>query len=430
MGGGAVFRYHRDMALFALAFLTIYGGFNGYAWWRLRLADLLPAVLSGRPAACLFVIMTLSPILLMQIAGPLPVPARRLAALFTYLWMAGVFQFFCWSVFTRLLLTLGRALGNPVGPWAAAASTPRALFLLPLAIVAALTLYGFREARQVSIRTLTFPVAGLPPGLARFRIMQVSDLHLGMVEPDHRLQNVARFARETAPDLLVGTGDLFDSFLHEREEVAALWASITPPAGKLAVTGNHEFYAGLGELLPLYAAGGFTLLRGEARQVTPFLGVAGVDDPTAQRLGLPPADEAGLLDTLAATGFRLLLKHQPLIDPAARDQFDLQLSGHTHGGQIFPFAVVPRLTFGFWPGLTPVGRRSRLYLSRGTGTWGPPIRVFAPPEIVIIDLVPPAGPAASSAANPGPEGPATAGGGGTPAGFRSADSSPEGGSGR
>lgn len=419
------------MALFALAFLTIYGGFNGYAWWRLRLAGLLPTALAGRPAAYLFVVMTLSPILLMQIAGPLPLPARRLTALVTYLWMAGVFQFFCWSVFTRLLLTLGRHLGNPVGPWAAAASTPRALFVLPLAIVATLTLYGFWEARQVAIRTLTFPVAGLPPGLTRFRIMQVSDLHLGMVEPDHRLQNVARLARETAPDLLVATGDLFDSFLHEREEVAALWASIAPPAGKLAVTGNHEFYARLEETLPLYTEGGFTLLRGEARQITPFLGVVGVDDPTAQRLGLPPADEAGLLDTLASTGFRLLLKHQPLIDPAARDRFDLQLSGHTHGGQIFPFAVVPRLTFGFWPGLTPVGKRSHLYLTRGTGTWGPPIRIFAPPEIVIIDLVPPGpDPVAASSGAPDDEAVTAGGGGGNPAGFRSAGPSLEDGSDR
>ncbi|NLI79177.1 MAG: metallophosphoesterase [Candidatus Riflebacteria bacterium] len=414
-----------------MAFLTIYGGFNGYAWWRLRLADLLPMALAGRPAAYLFVVMTLSPILLMQIAGPLPVPARRLAALFTYLWMAGVFQFFCWSVFTRLLLTLGRRLGNPVGPWAATVSTPRALFVLPFAIVVTLTLYGFWEARQVAIRTLTFPVAGLPPDVARFRIMQVSDLHLGMVEPDHRLQNVARLAREMAPDLLVGTGDLFDSFLHEREEVAALWASITPPAGKLAVTGNHEFYAGLGEILPLYIAGGFTLLRGEARQITPFLGVIGVDDPTAQRLGLPTADEAGLLATLASPGFRLLLKHQPLIDPAARDHFDLQLSGHTHGGQIFPFAVVPRLTFGFWPGLTPLGGRSHLFLTRGTGTWGPPIRIFAPPEIVIIDLVPQvAGPVAAATGMPGREGTTAGGGGRTPDGFRSAGPSPENGSDR
>jgi predicted MPP superfamily phosphohydrolase len=149
--------------------------------------------------------------------------------------------------------------------------------------------------------------------------------------------------------------------------------------------GNHEYYAGLKRSLEFTKAAGFDLLRDDVRHIA-GLSIFGADDITGQRMGL--SKDKRLFEKMLAhqdNGFVLLLKHQPFVD--AGENFNLQLSGHTHGGQIFPFMLVTRLFFPKNYGYYELGRNKSVYITSGAGTWGPPVRIFAPPEITVIDLI-------------------------------------------
>jgi predicted MPP superfamily phosphohydrolase len=189
------------------------------------------------------------------------------------------------------------------------------------------------------------------------------------------------------PDIFIVTGDLVDAQINHLTGLADLLREVNPPYGKYAITGNHEYYAGLGKALDFTRNAGFTVLRNEAMKAGPIM-IAGVDDRTGVQLKQgKPVSELALLGGLPRDTFRLFLKHQPRIDPATIGLFDLQLSGHTHRGQIFPFTYLTRLTFPLNAGRYDLGSGSVLYVSRGTGTWGPPIRFLAPPEVTVIELI-------------------------------------------
>jgi hypothetical protein len=132
---------------------------------------------------------------------------------------------------------------------------------------------------------------------------------------------------------------------------------------------------------------GFTVLRGRGLTVGGTVNIAGVDDITSRSFKYMEVNERVLLSGLPRELFTLLLKHRPLVDPKAVDLFDLQLSGHTHKGQIFPFRYVTKLFFPMYNGYFKLSNISRLYASRGSGTWGPPIRFLTPPEVTAIELV-------------------------------------------
>ena len=222
----------------------------------------------------------------------------------------------------------------------------------------------------------------------RVRLLQISDVHIGMIVGKNRLLQIARKVKEAAPDLLISTGDLLDGQIDSLTECAAILREIRPPYGKVAIMGNHEHFAGLARSLDFMQEAGFIMLRGEA-MIAAGIGIAGLDDPMGRGFDLYRDVRAkDLLSGLPAEAFILLLVHQPIVQKDVVDRFDLQLSGHTHGGQIFPFSLITRIFFSFHSGFFHLGSRSSLYVSRGTGTWGPPIRFLSPPEITVIDLVP------------------------------------------
>ena len=130
------------------------------------------------------------------------------------------------------------------------------------------------------------------------------------------------------------------------------------------------------------------MLRGEGLTIGGCLNLAGVDDPTGQAFGeAPGVPEAELLARLPRDRFTILLKHRPVLDPSSRGHFDLQISGHTHKGQILPFRLGTRIFFRFFGGLYRFSDGTVLYTSRGTGTWGPPIRFLTPPEVTLYELI-------------------------------------------
>jgi predicted MPP superfamily phosphohydrolase len=168
-----------------------------------------------------------------------------------------------------------------------------------------------------------------------------------------------------------------------------MFREIEPRLGKYGVTGNHEFYAGLDQSIRFTEQAGFTMLRGERIDIGDFLTIAGVDDSQARSFGLfSGRSESDLLGDLPDNRFVLLLKHRPLLDEDSRGLFDLQLSGHVHRGQIFPFSIITGLYYETQAGLATFSDGSSLYVSRGAGTWGPPVRFLSPPEVTVIDLVP------------------------------------------
>jgi len=190
--------------------------------------------------------------------------------------------------------------------------------------------------------------------------------------------------RGPGQDRFVATGDIVDGEGNDLNALARYFRAYAPRLGAYAVTGNHEYYAGLENSLRFLHDAGFTVLRGEAAKAGGIV-LAGVDDHTAMSAGQPAnLDTRKALASFSANDFIVLLKHQPMVD--SDTPFDLQLSGHIHGGQIFPFVYLTRLTYRVHTGLTELGDGRRLYVSRGTGTWGPPVRLFAPPEITLITI--------------------------------------------
>ncbi|HER63508.1 MAG TPA: metallophosphoesterase [Desulfobacteraceae bacterium] len=266
------------------------------------------------------------------------------------------------------------------------ASYRRRRFFVQLVIVLTIYGYGLFEANQIRTVHITIASPKISQRTEKLRIALISDVHLGLIVGENRLEKILARVKEAEPDLLVSAGDLVDGQLNDLDMVGKMLAQIQPPFGKLAITGNHEFYAGLPESLDFTDKAGFLMLRNQIVSVNEIAFV-GVDDRTSELYGDRAENtELELLRRQRRNTFTVLLKHRPVVNPESVGLFDIQLSGHTHKGQIFPFNLFTWLTYRF-PGGINMLEYGYLYISNGSGTWGPPIRFLAPPEVTIIDLV-------------------------------------------
>jgi len=368
------------MILFLLTFLCLYSGINFYFFFRAR------SVLhfSGPLQVLLLVLLIfliLAPVVVRTLESLHCEQIARLVACVGYIWMAFVFLFF----FLSVSLELVRLLHKLIVPETATLTLKAFTFGLSVLLSAGLVVYGCIDARRVRVKTLQIPVQQVLPGEGKLRIVQISDVHVGIIIRNDRLTPVLEKIRDAKPDILVSTGDLLDGELDNIMSDAGRFAAIPAPAGKFAVPGNHEYYAGISRSIEFTEAAGFQILRDDVTQAAGIT-IFGEDDITGRKPGSTPKSTA-FLKALAdkQSGFVLLLKHQPHIRETAN--FNLQLSGHTHGGQLFPFGFIVKLYFPRIYGLHTLAENKLLYVSRGTGTWGPPVRIFAPPEITVIDLI-------------------------------------------
>jgi len=260
-------------------------------------------------------------------------------------------------------------------------------FGLALALTLAVAAYGVVAATRPRIERLQLRSPKLPAGQAPLRIAMISDVHLGALVGRRALGRILARLEQLNPDILISCGDLVDGQADHLSRLIPMLAALRPRLGKFAVIGNHECFVGLDHALDFHARTGFTVLRGTAVAVTPALQLVGVDDPTVLRFGQRgTTDERPALAALPPECFSILLKHQPVIAPDGAPRADLQLSGHVHQGQIFPFNFLVRLVYPRPTGLSTLPGGGQLYVSRGTGTWGPPMRVLAPGEITLIEL--------------------------------------------
>ena len=248
-----------------------------------------------------------------------------------------------------------------------------------------ISIWGLLSANRINIRHISLHSSKIR---TRVTLTQISDLHLGDASTQSRLRKVVKTVNQLGPDLIVSTGDLFDGYLPLMRPYVELLKEVAAPLGKYAVSGNHEVYAGLEEALELTRESGFTVLRNESVTVGGGIALAGIEDPTARRNEDRLATAAQCFKNLSPDRYTIFLNHRPSIRPERFERFDLQLSGHTHGGQIFPFHILSKLAYKAKPGLTELAPQTFLYLSRGTGSWGPQLRVFAPPEITHFTINP------------------------------------------
>ncbi|MDY7037173.1 MAG: metallophosphoesterase, partial [Thermodesulfobacteriota bacterium] len=260
-------------------------------------------------------------------------------------------------------------------------------FVITGLIVVGIIIYGTFEASRIKVEKLVLKTEKLPSKIRTLRIAQVSDIHFSAINSDRMARKIVDKIKLLNPDILVTTGDFIDRGLKDKESVVALFQSLKIPFGKYAVTGNHEFYAGIEWAVEFTKKAGFRMLRNSGIVAHSVVNIAGVDDPSVRHYG-PPASvsEDEILKKLPPKKLTILLKHQPRINKKSVGAFDLQLSGHTHNGQIFPFSLITSFFFPYHNGLFKVGGHSYLYVSRGTGTWGPAVRFFSPPEITLIEF--------------------------------------------
>ena len=260
-----------------------------------------------------------------------------------------------------------------------------------LAIIA--TVLGFVNAQRTPrVRTVEIALRELPPALHGFTIAQISDLHVGPTIRRRFVTRVVRAVNALSPDVVAITGDLVDGTVPELAGEVAPLAQLAGRAGTFFVSGNHEYYAGVHAWLAEVRRLGIRVLQNEHVVIEhggAKLLLAGVSDFTAGHFERSHASDpqAALRGAPPDAAVKVLLAHQPRSAPAAAAAgFDLQLSGHTHGGQFFPWNFFVRFQQPFTAGLHRIGRLL-VYVSRGTGYWGPPKRFGAPSEITRIRLV-------------------------------------------
>ncbi len=383
--------------------LVVLGAGYAYIGWRLiapfRLAPPWN-VIAWSGLALLVVLPFLSSVLMRTAEG----------AMDPFAWIAYVGLGFLSLIFTLLLLRDIAWIGTLAGakliavvqglfpdadPAPADPSRRRMLLeMTGLGVIGAaglLTAYGIYEARRKpGIVDISVEIAGLPEQFAGFRIVQITDIHAGLTVKRDWIETIAREVDALRPDLIAFTGDLADGTVgHLRDDVAPL-GELSAPHGKFFVTGNHEYYSGVLPWVEEARRLGYDVLLNEHRVVRrngSSLVLAGVTDTSGgQFLPAHESDPALALRGAPDGAVKILLAHQPrTVLQTGSLGVDLVLSGHTHGGQFFPWNLVATLAQPYIEGLHRHDG-TWIYVSKGTGYWGPPVRLGARSEITVITL--------------------------------------------
>jgi predicted MPP superfamily phosphohydrolase len=239
--------------------------------------------------------------------------------------------------------------------------------------------------RGPSVKRVTVPLAKLPRTAHGFRIAVVSDIHLGPILGRSHTQRIVDSINATQPDLVAVVGDLVDGSVADLGSAAEPLAQLRARHGSFFVTGNHEYFSGADEWVDHVRELGLRPLRNERVEIARGFDLAGVDDVAGESEGQGP-DFVRALGDRDRSRAAVLLAHQPVvIHDAVEHAVDLQLSGHTHGGQLWPGNLLAGLANPTVAGLESYGD-TQLYVTRGAGAWGPPVRVGAPSDITVVEL--------------------------------------------
>jgi predicted MPP superfamily phosphohydrolase len=357
----------------------------GVPWWTLVWSgNRWPAAVFVAGTAIFAIAAALFPVLMFSGHGPQhrDGPARIADVLLGVVWVL-----FVWSILGNVLRAV-LALAGVADP-----ARSRAVTAVVILIAAILLTWGYAEAMRVSrVRRIDVVIDRLGAGLDGLKVVLLTDTHYGPIDRAKWSRGVTAVVNSLDPDVVAHTGDIADGEVSERREQAAPLGDVRARLARVYVTGNHEYFSGAQRWVEHMASLGWEALHNRHVVVTrdgSSLVVAGVDDRTAAGSGVPGhhTDHAAALEGTDPELPVLLLAHQPQqVSGAVAHGIDLQISGHTHGGQMWPFHYLVRLDQPVLQGLSRHGERTQLYTSRGTGFWGPPFRIFAPSEITLITL--------------------------------------------
>jgi hypothetical protein len=357
--------------LFIVIVMTVYAGMHGFIYWRLAVG------LSLSPGQRTALKLLLLAGALAFLAGEL---LSRLAPVTPLLYAGSVWLGIIAIGLAFFLLEMILSLLFP--------QQRRLLVLAALAIVLLVSAFSIANAALGPVvRELRVPMAGLAPEMDGFAIVQLSDLHLGNLTSLKRLRRIVKRSNGLDPDLVCVTGDTLDGDICREERFCQALAGLRARHGVVAVTGNHEFYVGVDKFMELARRSGWRVLRNGSTVVDGRLAIVGLEEDTARRFKMPGPDLDMALRGLPAGLPKVLLYHRPTGFAAAVERgIGLQLSGHTHAGQIPPMDILVWLTYEYPAGLYRLGS-SHIHTSPGTGTWGPPMRFLSRSQIVKLVLV-------------------------------------------
>ncbi len=357
---------------------------HGLPWWRLVLAPEWPAAITIAGTAATVVALVGFPLAMVAGHGR---RHRDAAAVAGDTWLGVVWQLFSWTVVGLVLdlVLLAAGLSSP--------GRQRVVAVTVVAVVTALCGWGLYQARKVPrVRRTTVDLDRLGAGLDGLTVAVIADTHFGPINRAAWSARLVGVVNELEADVVVHAGDLADGSVAQRAAQVAPLEHVHPGMARVYITGNHEYFSGAAEWVGHMAGLGWTVLHNKhilVERAGSRLAIAGTDDLTAAGSGVPGhrADLPAALHGIPAEVPVVLVAHQPKqVRQAAEAGVDLQLSGHTHGGQIWPFQLIVRVEQGVLQGLSRHGDRTQLYISRGAGFWGPPFRVFAPSEISLLTL--------------------------------------------
>jgi uncharacterized protein len=382
---------------FIVVALCLLAGIHYYLWARLIRDPQVAAPWNVVASSFLILLAASMPVVLILGRGHPGI--KQVLAWPAYIWMGVMFLFFVALLSTdvaRLLMALGRRV---IGRAAVDPELPLRRTFLARSIasgvalaVSGLTLSAIRSARgPIGVHRVRVRLDRLPRAQDGFTIVQITDVHVGGTIGRAFIEDIVRRTNALAPDLVAITGDLVDGTVSELGHLVEPLANLRARHGVFFVTGNHEYFSDPAGWLDELPRLGIRVLRNERISIgnaAESFDLAGIDDRSAVHYGgLDPRQAL----TQALTGRDpqrelVLLAHQPrVLFDAEPFKIGLQLSGHTHGGQVWPFGWLVKLQQPFIAGLHRRGD-SQIYVSRGTGYWGPPMRLGAPPEITEIRL--------------------------------------------
>ncbi|MGQ9671676.1 MAG: metallophosphoesterase [Candidatus Aminicenantales bacterium] len=380
-----------SFVLFLAIVLCIYGGINFYIFrrgWHVLSRLGMPSWLY---AIVVFFLVLAFPLGRIAERGNHSLAAHALLHVGAF--YLGAMVYFFLFVLVIDLFRLGNHLA-PFFPKAISQQPNRAgqwAFLSGIALTILVLGGGFFNARHLRVRRLDIAIEKKVSRFPSLNIVLASDIHMGVIVRNSRLKRIIEKINSLEPDLVLFAGDIVDENvpLAEEEKMVATLRSIHAPYGVFSVTGNHEYYGGLEKNLAYLRRGNVTVLQDETAEVANSFYVIGRKDRTALRFGEDRLPLRQILQKGSVDGRLplLLLDHQPLnLEEAEECGIDIELSGHTHNGQLFPLNLINKLFYELNWGYKKRGK-THYYVSCGAGTWGPPIRTAGVSEIILLRVI-------------------------------------------
>lgn len=357
------------MKIFLITFFLIYSMINLYVYECINRAFPLTAIY--KLLIILFMFIMIAGIYIVHgefLKGDL----LRLFAFICYYYLGFIFLLFSGLIIYDLISLVINFVNLKI--------SHNYVFIGILFITVVIFIYGYFEANNIRIKHIKIKSNKVERNI---KIAYISDMHLGILTLHQRVDKVYKMLKKLKPHVIIAGGDFVDGQHNNLEKYIISLENLEADYGKYAVLGNHEYYAGKDYSEGLIKSAGFTLLNNSSVSINDLnLTITGIEDIVND-----PSEELKLLKrNYDSKSFIIYVKHRPVINSEITNYFNLQLSGHTHNGQIFPFGLLVKMFFKYTSGLYKINEKASLYVSNGTLTWGPPIRVLANPEITFITI--------------------------------------------